>query len=383
MRQVRVLHLASFAGNIGDQLNHHGFRPWFQSLLKQEINWTNFEIREIYRKNRSFKEFADLIPNFDLVVIGGGNYFELWPENTTSGTSIDLSPEFLLENKVPILFNALGVDDGQGVSDKATKSFPGLIEAISSDSRYLLSVRNDGSASTLQRVIDSDAKITQTPDHGFFGLTPELHKYRKTSMLRVAINLAVDMADRRFTGYGNIADYIEEFSKELVKLHKAIENLEFVFIPHVYGDLEAASLIMNSLPDEIRRNSFRVSKYDATESSGLSSFEDYDSCDLAIVNRFHANVYNLARGIPTIGISNYVQIERTLSPFVSPLVLLQKAYKPGDLSTLADSALKMLNIDEKIRIEHKFVNLEKVSGERSIFELEVRDWLSHALKDAQ
>lgn len=376
MPQLKALHLASFAGNIGDQLNHDGFRPWIETHLKSNVLWTNFEIRDIYRQTKSFEDFTKLFPNFDFVVIGGGNYFELWPENTSSGTSIDLTVEFLKKNKTPIFFNALGVDDGQGISDVAKQNFSGFIEAITSNSKYLLAVRNDGSAETLSRFVKDKENINEIPDHGFFGLAPHEYESVDQNPTRIAINLAVDMADKRFLGSQGPSSFISGFAEQLVKIHQVLGNVEFIFVPHVYSDLEAASQILKALPDEIRRDSFKVGNYDASPVTGLASFAGYDSSHLALTNRFHANVYTISRGIPTIALSNYVQIERTLMPLISPIVRLQKAKSLEDISNLAENALDLLAMRETDRLALKSATFESVWNLRQEFETKLRAWIS-------
>lgn len=376
MPQLKALHLASFAGNIGDQLNHDGFRPWLESHLASEVMWTNFEIREIYRQTKSFQDFINLFPKFDFVVIGGGNYFELWPENTSSGTSIDLTIEFLKNNKTPIFFNALGVDDGQGIGNAAKENFSGFIKEITSNSKYLLAVRNDGSAETLSRFVKDKETIHEIPDHGFFGLEPKQFEYADQSKTRIAINLAVDMAEKRFPGSPDASSFMSGFAEQLVRIYRAIGFVEFVFVPHVYSDLEAASQILKSLPDEIRRDSFKVGNYDASPITGLASFTNYDSSHLALTNRFHANVYTISRGIPTIGLSNYVQIERTLRPLLSPIVRLQEAKSIEDISSLAENALDLLEMRVTDRLALKNEAFESVRNLRQDFEPNLRSWIS-------
>ena len=34
---MKIIHLASFNGNVGDNINHAGFRPWFQRLIKKKF----------------------------------------------------------------------------------------------------------------------------------------------------------------------------------------------------------------------------------------------------------------------------------------------------------------------------------------------------------
>ena len=59
---LRILHLASFTGNIGDNANHMGFRPWFENQVGVPIAWTDLEIREFYWGERQWDAtLAELI----------------------------------------------------------------------------------------------------------------------------------------------------------------------------------------------------------------------------------------------------------------------------------------------------------------------------------
>ena len=121
---MKVLHVASFRGNIGDNANHAGFRPWFQALAGRPIAWTEFEIRDVYRKTRAFDaSFATEANAADLVVIGGGNYFELWVKDSPTGTSISVTDDVMADIRTPIFINALGVDDAQGYTKETLGRF--------------------------------------------------------------------------------------------------------------------------------------------------------------------------------------------------------------------------------------------------------------------
>jgi hypothetical protein len=114
---LRVLHLASFSGNIGDNANHSGFRNYFETIVGESVTWFNEEIREYYWREKVFDEtFVAKVNTFDLLVIGGGNYFELWPNDSPTGTSITLPIPFWRKITKPILINGVGVDLGQGAS---------------------------------------------------------------------------------------------------------------------------------------------------------------------------------------------------------------------------------------------------------------------------
>ena len=87
---LRVLHLASFAGNIGDLANHAGARRMLAERLGFALKFTDLEIREFYWKQRSFDDaFVAYANSFDLLIIGGGNYFELWVDHSAHPGRVD------------------------------------------------------------------------------------------------------------------------------------------------------------------------------------------------------------------------------------------------------------------------------------------------------
>ena len=79
MKTIKTLHLASFDGNVGDNANHSGFYRHLKAQPGYDFAIEQLEIREYYWKQRFFDDgFVDLVNDYDLLIIGGGNYFELW-----------------------------------------------------------------------------------------------------------------------------------------------------------------------------------------------------------------------------------------------------------------------------------------------------------------
>jgi len=131
MKRVKTLHLASFNGNIGDNANHYGFYKYLKKSPEYSFEIDELEIREFYWKERFFdKSFVALVNSYDLLIVGGGNYFELWVEDSPTGTSIAIELELLKQIKTPIMFNALGVDPGQGVSEKNIIRFRNFLDLL-------------------------------------------------------------------------------------------------------------------------------------------------------------------------------------------------------------------------------------------------------------
>jgi len=78
MISMRILHLASFSGNYKDIVNHNGFYNNLARLCDSKLQIDQEEIRDYYtiRKNKSFdSSFVEYVNKYDLLVIGGGNFF--------------------------------------------------------------------------------------------------------------------------------------------------------------------------------------------------------------------------------------------------------------------------------------------------------------------
>lgn len=88
---LRVLQIAAFDGNAGDTGQILGFRQEMEKTIGIPMTFTNLEMREFYRSwgmRRFDADFAALANSFDLVIIGGGNFWSLDWEDSATGTTI-------------------------------------------------------------------------------------------------------------------------------------------------------------------------------------------------------------------------------------------------------------------------------------------------------
>lgn len=314
-KPLRILHLASFSGNVGDNANHAGFRPWLEAMVEQPVEWRELEIREFYWRERAFDGgFVDLANQHDLLVIGGGNYFELWVEDSGTGTSIDIHPRDFGRIRTPIFFNALGVDAGQGVSEANAARFKAFMESLLASDQYLVTVRNDGATRTLAEFISptiADA-VGLLPDGGFFAdFASSRTSYHEPGRTAVGINLARDMADVRF-GNGSGASGYDAFCDSIAQTIAMIcgrQEVDVVLFPHIYSDLAVLSDVVDRLPDRLRRTRLSVAPYSVGSAGAQRTFGGYAACALIMGMRFHSNVCPIGMGIPTIGLNSYRQIE--------------------------------------------------------------------------
>jgi polysaccharide pyruvyl transferase WcaK-like protein len=316
VQQIKTLHLASFDGNIGDNANHFGFYKKLKCITGCELVIDQLEIREFYWKKRFFdKEFAELANSYDLVIVGGGNYFELWVENSPTGTSIAIELDLYREIKTPFMFNALGVDPGQGASVDSCDRFRDFLDLIREKGDFV-SIRNDGAKKALSDFIGESYldNIVCTVDAGFFVETNTPIPYFKKKNY-IAINVASDMEDVRFPGAPlgvTYKEFLSSFKNFITEFTQQYEH-EVVFVPHIYRDLACINDILNELGDDIRRQRVSVGPLLHGEDSYKDVMNIYAGADVVFASRFHANICSIGLGVPTVGLANYRQIRELYS----------------------------------------------------------------------
>jgi polysaccharide pyruvyl transferase WcaK-like protein len=308
MKILKTLHLASFNGNIGDNANHNGFYKHLNKLTDFEFIIEELEIREFYWKKRFFnKSFVDLVNEYDLLIIGGGNYFELWVENSPTGTSISIELELLKKINTPILFNALGVDPGQGASESNIQKFRKFLDVLIERNDFI-SIRNDGAKKAIIEHAGEEYfnHIHHTVDAGFFAEIHEPSDYYKSKKY-IAINVAYDMQDVRFKNI-TYKQFLQTFKKFVTVFLKENNDYEIVFVPHIFKDMTFITDLLSMLDDETRRSKVSV----ASLLHGKNSFKEvmsvYKGAQIVLASRFHANVCSIGMKRPTIGLINYRQI---------------------------------------------------------------------------
>lgn len=315
MNTLNILHVASFTGNIGDNANHSGFKTRLTEKLGFCLNFTDYEIREVYWKNKKFDEnFVHLANEHDLIVVGGGNYFELWVDDSKTGCSFDIDLELLKMIKPPLVFNALGVDPAQGASETALRKFRKFLDVIIESPQMLLSCRNDGSKKALKDIVGEkyEKEFFHVPDAGFYTKIndyyhPELDGNRKN----VVVQLAGDMIEAR---YPNKVKKDISFDTFLKGMGEVVTSLceggaNVIFIPHIFRDISIISAVIDKIPDEIRRKYVKTAPYLIGDEGQSYIFDLYNKADLVLAMRFHANVCSFGLGTPCIGLVNYRQIK--------------------------------------------------------------------------
>lgn len=316
-KKLKVLHIASFIGDIGDNANHIGAKHLRDNFLDFDFDITEKEIRSFYWKEWIFnsEEFIKEANTYDLVMIGGGNYFELWVENSETGTSIDLSIDYLKQINTPILFYSLGCDIGQGIPEDNIKKFRIFLDYLTDSNKYFVSVRNDGAIENIKSLYGDRycEKIIEIPDGGFFTKVNNIEHFElEPGKKNIIINIAGDMLEIRFPGKdGKISyeNFISEFATMIESLSERYkDNINFIFVPHIFRDLKTIYDVIDHIQDKVRRNCIKVAPYLIGYKGHDYIFSLYNQSNLILGMRFHSNVCSYALGKNIIGLVNYIQV---------------------------------------------------------------------------
>lgn len=313
--KLEVLHIASFSGNIGDNANHHGLRKKLSDFMGDSISYTNIEMRDFYKswsvRNFNDTSFISLCNEHDLIIIGGGNFFELKWDYSHTGTTIDLSLDTLSLIKKPVIFYGLGCDVAKGASMSAIQKFNIFLKKALLRENVFISVRNEGSFETLNNLYDYayEHSISRVPDGAFFYKIVNNNCLKlNTNYHYIGINLVSDMKEIRFDSEISYSEFIEKFSEVINKFLKKNINYHIIMLPHIASDLSAINHFFEYIDDKLLRTRFLVAPCMSSQDYEEIFFQYYLKCELVMGMRFHSNVCAIANNIPTIALSSYKKI---------------------------------------------------------------------------
>jgi polysaccharide pyruvyl transferase WcaK-like protein len=337
MRKIKVIQLATYRGNIGDNANIVGTRNLLNQNLGFEIEYTDLDIMDFLWGLKKYDlEFIELVNQHDLLIVGGGGFFELTSDKTCTGTALDISVEVLRQIDTPIVFHALGVDIAKSVPEERLNKFRTFLDYLLASEKILVSIRNDGSMDAVRKLLgDGYAKrLYKAPDGGFFTVVEDFHHPELPTNKRViGINLAGDMLDFRFPNInyskpnvlGQLLKKRSSFSpREPRKLNTELfltkfctlmsdylrenDDLDLVLIPHIFKDLSLISGFLNKFHTPFSRRRVTVAPYLQGQGAQEYIFDLYRKCNLVMGMRFHTNVCGIGLNVPTIGFNTYPQI---------------------------------------------------------------------------
>lgn len=369
MKKVRILHIASFTGNIGDNASHNGLYHLLKNYLKLDINITTLEMRKAYLNYKEKdhwswdKKLINKINSFDLTIIGGGNFFAPWIEDSSSGTTINLPLNLIDFIKKPVMFHSIGFDPYiNKYTDNTIDKFSNFINKLTNNPNLIVAVRNDGSKKHLDKLVKKEisSKINQIPDTGFFIKLKNkvIEEFLKDKY--IAINLAKDMINNRFSSKFSYNNYLKELAKWLKWMENKYLDFKFVFVPHIYSDIEAINDLLKLLPDMFKRTKIIISPYLQNKNSE-NLFYIYKNAQFTIGNRFHTNVCSIGLSTPTIALVTYIKLNDLYKELnLKERVIIAKELIKLTISTLENRnniSSKYIDICKELEIDAKlFLN---------------------------
>lgn len=354
---MKVLHIASFTGNIGDNANHRGMRSRLEAVLGVQPEYTELEIRYCYRiytgEHRwTFDEkFVALANSHDLVIVGGGNFFEPWLDESATATTINLSNERLQEITKPLVFFGVGFDIHKGCKPENLQKFATFLEQCIRQPNVIISFRNDGSLKNLKLAYpdrtDLHQGVTIVPDGGFsYGVEDTAAPYLPAKQFW-GINIASDMEALRFpqgkAGYIGWKEFLTDCARFLESALVKHPDLNLILFPHIFKDVLSIGEFMTHLDDRLCRDRVVVAPFACGWQACDHIFALYKKCELVMGMRFHTNVCSIALDVPAIPLISYPK----LHDLYEELGLLERAVyaNRSDFSEQLDRVVKQLTVD--------------------------------------
>ena len=305
---IKVLHVASFVGNIGDNASHLGLYQLLAKLLPAH-QITQLEMRRFYQQytlpDKAYfdRDFVDLVNRHDLVIIGGGGFLDYWHKNSQSGTTIDIDPELLQFVTTPTLICSMGAMALRPVPEGNVAKARKFFSALQANPWIRVAVRNDGSLNSIERDLGADclSGIAEILDHGFFYQPPV------QPGLPVAPFVALNITEDQLTMQRSSTEPVisEQYYTELRQTLEHIvasHQLKVVLVPHIYSDLRAINQLLLHLDDWFVRQHITVAPCIQGDAGADYLFNLYRQSKLVIGMRFHTNVCSLAMGLNVIGL---------------------------------------------------------------------------------
>lgn len=373
---MKLMHLASFGGNIGDGANHRGMYRQFKNYVDPAAQFEQCEVRRFYKSwslDRFDSNFVDEVNRHDALLIGGGNFFEICWDYSQTGCTIDFSQEVLDTIRIPILVAGIGFDDTKGFTSETESRFGAFLENLLRKKAKIV-FRNDGSLTLLRRHYDDSllSRVSEMPDGGFFYEIPA----RRSSLgKRICFCVARDMANLRYTGEDGYDRFVRKMGSWCDGFIESHPEYSIVFVPHIYSDLSIIDDVLKSISDINRRLKVAVAPLCAVSPDAIDgTFSSYSGCDLVVSMRFHGNVVPIGNDIPTIGA---VSLEKHQ--------LLYQSIGLGDRfisttssefwETLTESIERSLADQTRIRNEYAEINKSLREREKDAM-LEIKKWLA-------
>lgn len=374
-KKLKILHLASFVGNIGDNASHAGFDEILANFFSKKPEITKLDIRKFY-KNYSLSDklvfddnFISLANKHNLLVIGGGAFLSFLEKDSSTGTVLNINSEMLKKINVPILVTSIGCvyDNSKKIPDYNINNFKNFIDSLLNREKTILALRNDGSKNIIAEHYGKiyEKKIPEVLDSGFF-YDPNKDFYIALPEKYVLINIANDQVVMNGINSKKYYDGLNEVVKHIIKN----TELDIVFAPHIYSDINAISKVFESINDYYVRTRVHVAPYSLGPKGADLIFSIYKKSELVLGMRFHSNICSLGMNVLSIGIAALDGVKNIYNSLGLPdrYVLLEENFS-GKLIEKIDHTLKnKTKILEKSKKECELAKEETLKKYEKFFE---------------
>jgi len=325
MKNINILHIASFNGNIGDNASHMGFESILNDVIGN-FNKKNIEIRKAYN-NYTEKdklvfdfEFADYVNSFDYLVFGGGGFLDYWVEGSVNGTTLNIPYEVLNKINIPILITSIGSNPHRKIPNGNIEKFKTFLNYVKNNKNITIALRNDGSVLSWKKDLGKEyvVGVHQILDHAFF-YEPKTQPVKMTDESYACLNITEDQIEMyNENGYVKNAEQYYNKIADLVKFIIDEKKLKIMLVPHIYSDLNAIVKLFECLPDRYKRASIQVAPMLQGDLGCDFIFNIYKNASFVIGSRYHTNVCSLKFGKPSIGLSPLNRIKYLYDFFSIP-----------------------------------------------------------------
>jgi polysaccharide pyruvyl transferase WcaK-like protein len=348
--QLSVQHVASFHGNVGDNASHNGLYASFFKSTGYRLKPEAVEIRRGYQSYAGpdrldwLREVIENQSDYQLTLVGGGNFFTPRIDHSPSGTTIGIGADEIRGVSRPLVFHGIGFDLYQGTTERNLARFRQFLEQAAANPHVDVYFRNDGSLKNLRSCYgDAVAERARVvPDPGFFVDVGDAVPGGGLGFERyLAVNVAKDMLEMRFDSQNGYRDFVSGMAEFLEKIC-AQEELALVLVPHIWSDVEAAGDLLGVMRDRFRRTRVAIAPLLTGPGSEKCVFGIYRDAEVVIGNRFHTNVCSIGMGVPTVGVASYQKLTDLYAELGIPNRCISTSREDlwGSLSDLTVDTLK-------------------------------------------
>ncbi|WP_340642253.1 polysaccharide pyruvyl transferase family protein [Photobacterium damselae] len=351
----KILHIAAFQGNIGDNASHIGFSN-ILDLLDIHSVVDRIEIRKTYNNYTEDDKiifddkFVELANNYDFVVFGGGGFLDYWVDGSVNGTTINIRNDILSKIRSRILITSIGSNPHREVPVENLKKYKNFLDYVRTNDNIKIALRNDGSEESIKKDLGEEylSIFNSVLDHGFF------YELEKTPFSieeeYAAINITADQIEMYSNGkkLDNKSRYLNEM-RDLILDIIELKKLKVIFVPHIFSDINAISELLSIIPDRYKRSEISIAPLYQGDVGTNYIFNIYQNSKFTIASRYHANVCVLNSDSNVIGLSPLNRINYIHKQFSKndSYVSLEKGFK--------EKVLNLMNNDisiNKVKLEN-------------------------------